>query len=590
MASFHSAPQTNGPLPDLPNEILLLVVQNCSRATLKNVRLASKSLAQMADPYLWRKVVLVPNEHCILGFIKALKRSKVTQLITKVKYDARFGSFFGHIKKYGSNAARPPMSDEEKARAEALLDRAAQGRFQPYEDMAIEVAMLTRALKLLPNLRDVRVRDCDDGTRIAFAKIPYFYQHICKSIKVDPEIVNFKLMAGGSGRSFSKGILTAAYSAGCRLQGFKMTNLDGRALFGVVPMKSSAAHQQLRIFQAMMENLRFLDLSFRNDTLMTTANHVDAVQALLKSAKKLRTLRLRLTDCSVTHHQYADDELLSDLGGLLETPTGSWISRPLLPRLEALMIEACICHDEDLMHFLKIHASTLRRLELSNITLLGSEDRRECWVKLIKNIKTDLKLTSVSFSGWFSNGGRQQWFVAKDSVCVDRLKARVERYVVDNRIRECPLEPIAIKPNQSDVAKPANGEEYEGDMTWAMVYSNRLGDEMDWTLTEPSFSISSAGGSEVSSASGDTNSPINQGTAHWEDPEEPIKVLGNADNAIDVDMVFNFSTINKTKPKPPTVHHPFPSSLSTSSSTMYHPKSISIPGKLTSASTSTSKW
>ena len=142
------------------------------------------------------------------------------------------------------------------------------------------------------------------------------------------------------------------------------------------------------------------------------------------------------------------------------------------------------------MHFLKLHSSSLRRLELSNITLLGGEDRRECWVRLIKHLKTELKLASISFSGWFSNGGRQQWSVAKDTVGVERLKARVENYVVDRRSRDCPLEPVAIRPNEGDVEKPANGEEFEGDLTWTMVYS-RSADHVDWQPTEPSFGINS---------------------------------------------------------------------------------------------------
>lgn len=580
---------TNNRLPELPNEILLNIIQQCPRATLKNVRLASKTLAQMADPYLWRKVVLVPNEHCILGFVKALKRSKVTRLITKLAYDARLCSFFLHIKQYRQIPPCPPQSEEEKVRAEVMLDRTAQGRFQPYEDMAIEVAMLSKALKLLPNLREIRVREYEDRNNTAFNKVPYFYQHICRDLKINPDDVNFKVMTGGSsGRSYTKGILTAAYATSSRLQTFKMTSVDGRALFGVVPMKSSAAQQQLRIFQAMMEDLRFLDLSFRNDTLMTTANHIEAAQALLKSAQKVKTLRLRLTDCSVTRSQYADDELLSDLSGLVETPTGSWISRPLLPRLEALTIDACICHDEDLLHFLKIHATTLRRLELANITLLGGDDRRECWVKLIKAIKRDLKLTSISFSGWFSNGGRQQWFVAKDSVCASRLKARVERYVVDNQIQECPLEPIAIKSNQGDVGKPADGEEYEGDMTWAMVYSSRHGDQAGWTLAEPSFSVSSVQSSHSSSASGASSSPIPQDTTHWGILEEPMVVSESTDDIIDVAVGWDFSHGTTAKSKQPIqpLYHLY-SGTSTWTSSPHNPTWFTLTSNSAGTTTST---
>ncbi|OAP58420.1 hypothetical protein AYL99_07510 [Fonsecaea erecta] len=495
-------------VPDLPNEIFLLIIQRCPRATLKQLRLVSKNLAHMVDPYLWRKVVLVPNDHSILGLYSALQGSKVPRHITSLTYDGRFGSFFHCIKGIPSDRTRP-ISKEERRKVMAFLDRTGLENFKPYEEAAIEVAVLSRALRILPNLQVVRVKEHEDGSPIAAAKVPYFYLRFCKRLRVDPETVNWSSMAGTSGRSYTKGFLTAAFSAGCHLHTFKAKNIDGRSMFGVVPIKAPAGFQQIRICRAVTENLRALELSFRNDTLMATANHIELIRALFAGAPNMKTLKLRLTDCSASHHQYTEDDLVSDFCGLLESSAGTWSSAPLVPRLETLIVDACICHDEDFLHFLKIHAATLRRLELSNVTLIGGEDRRECWVRLIKHLKTDLKLTSVSFSGWFSNGGRQQWFVAKDIGSTDRLKAKVEAYVTDPRIRECPLESLAIKPNQGDVEQPANGEEFEGDLTWTMIYSNQTEDQMDWQLLQPSFGVSSNEVSPPPSASGDVG-PIEE--------------------------------------------------------------------------------
>ncbi|EXJ72672.1 uncharacterized protein A1O5_03818 [Cladophialophora psammophila CBS 110553] len=493
-------------VPDLPNEIFLLIIQRCPRPILKQLRLVCKNLAQMAEPYLWNRVVLVPNDHCILGLYRALRHSKVTRHIVELTYDGRFGSFFQRIRGIPPDPALPyPIEVQHKTVAQ--VDRACSGHFKPYEDLAIEVAILSRTLRILPNLRAVRVRDYEDEATMAAAErscnptaaaeVPSFYVKICNRLRIDPETVEWGAMAGSSGRSYTKGFLTAAFSASCRLLSFEADNIDGRAMFGVAPNKSPAALQQLRICRAVTEDLLTLELSFRNDTLITGAHHLEAIRSLLEGAPRIRTLKLRLTDCSGNRYEYADDDLTSDLCGLLETPAGTWTSVPLLPRLETLILDACVCHDEDLIHFLKIHAATLRRLQLSNVTLLGDEDRRECWVRLIKHLKKDLKLTSVSFSGWLSNGGRQQWFVTKDTVGIDRLKAKVEAYVVDRHIRECPLESIAIQPNQGDVEQPANGEEFEGDLTWTMVYSNLSEDQIDWHPTQPSFGIHS---NEVSHA------------------------------------------------------------------------------------------
>ncbi|KAJ9608341.1 hypothetical protein H2200_007329 [Cladophialophora chaetospira] len=527
MTSDNLIPPSSQPamraLPELPNEILLLIIRTCSGTTLKQLRLTSKLFAQMSEPYLWRKLVLVPNDHCILAFIKALKRSKVLRHVTKLTYDGRFGLFFNKIKDipYDISLHYPPA---ERTKDLASLDRTLQGHFKPYEDMAIEVACLSKALRLLPNLKEVCVREYeDDSSRVVASphelKVPSFYLNSCKKLRVDPVTVPWNALSGPIGRSYTKGFLTAFFSTDYRLQKLKAKSMDAKAMFGVVPTKSAAAFQQMGIFKNIMDGLRELELSFRNDTLVNTANHVEAVAQLLKAAKKLKKLTLKLTDFSTSRYHYSDEELTSDFSPLVETSNGTWLSRPLVQKLETLVLSACTCHDEELIHFLRLHSASLRRLELSNITLLGGEDRRECWVRLIKRLKTELKLASISFSGWFSNGGRQQWSVAKDTVGNERLKAKVENYVVDRRIRDCPLEAVAIKPNEGDVEKPANGEEFEGDLTWTMVYSNRYADG-DWEPAVPSFGIHSGPISSHSSDAGDFTPPPGQSEADsWEELE-----------------------------------------------------------------------
>ncbi len=294
-------------------------------------------------------------------------------------------------------------------------------------------------------------------------------------------------------------------------------------------MKTPAAYQQVNIFNNIIGSLRELEFSFRSDSLNGAANHFEAVAQLLKAAKRLKKLKLSLTDSSTNRLHYSDEETMSDFGGLVETSNGTWLCRPLVPKLEALTIDACTCHDEELLHFLKLHCASLRRLELSNITLLGGEDRRECLVRLIKHLKTELRLESISFSGWFSNGGRQHWSVAKETIGSERLKARVENYVVDRRVRICPLERVAIKPNEGDVEKATNGEEIEGDLTWTMVYSNRY--DVDWQPEVPSFGVHSNAISSHSSEAGDLTPPPGQSEADsWEDLED-VQSYAYADDA-----------------------------------------------------------
>lgn len=473
-------------LPELPNEILFMIIQNCSRPTLKNVRLASKSLAEMSTPKLWRKIVLVPNAECVVPFANTLQGSKAALHVRKVVYDARWAGLYYYITSRPEQRAH--LFDEEKVRADDVLNRTMQGRFQSYDEMSLEVAMLTKALVCLPNLRQVEIRESDDTAPPRAASMPRFYQKLCRAVNIDLGKVDISITRGISDRSHTKGFLLAAFSAGMRLESLKASALDGRTLLGDGPVRTSVGHQQFSLYRMAMAHLQVLHLAFKNNTLSATAMHLRSVLSLLKSAKNVKELKLRLTDCSVTRYEYQEDDLLSDLSPLLETETGGWTTQPILPHLESLSIKACICHDEDLMHFLKIHSASLRTLELSNISLLGSSDHRECWVRLIKRLQTELKLKSMLFSGWFSNGGRQQWFVAKDTAGPGRLKSRVQKFVVDQSIRECPLETAAIEPTQGDVARPANGQEYHGDLTWAMVYAvNEHGGFGDLQPTAPVF-------------------------------------------------------------------------------------------------------
>lgn len=110
-------------------------------------------------------MVLAPNDRSILAFVKALKHSKVPRHITKLTYDGRFGSLFSVIRRIPPDLNLPyPL--EERAKVMAWLDHARSGHFRPYEDMTVEVACLAKVLHLLPNLKKVCIRECEDGSAI----------------------------------------------------------------------------------------------------------------------------------------------------------------------------------------------------------------------------------------------------------------------------------------------------------------------------------------------------------------------------------------------------------------------------------------
>jgi hypothetical protein len=470
-------------IPELPNEILLLIVGSCPGSTLKTLRRCNRNLNQLIEPVLWRKVVLIPNDHSVLGLTRALKRTKNLRHVKELTYDGRFGNFLQDIKNVAPDAA---LSEIPESRPEELakLSRIQLGAL---DDASVEVACLGKALRQLPNVKRVCIREPGEIGTIAVADVPFFYLKICSNLGVNPDSVSWSTMhrrtssRGAVQRSYTKGFLMAAYMTECKFHSIKAKNIDATNMFGHLstkPLTDGSFTQRLGMYKNVIDSVRQLELSFRNEILTSSphvpnaVNYIDAIQHMLKAGKRVRKLRLKLSDLSKCRGYYADEDLVSDFTGILESVNGTWSPKSFMPHLHTLVIDACVCRVEDLMHFLKIHSRTLRQLELSNVTLLSGDSGRECWVRLIKHLKSALRLTSVSFSGWLSNGGRQQWSVAKETIDNQRLKARVERYVVERQVRQCPLDAVAIKPYQQDVEKPADGTEIEGDLTWTMVYSH----------------------------------------------------------------------------------------------------------------------
>jgi hypothetical protein len=474
MGSSHSCAYSSptGRVPELPNECLLLILQHCPGTTLKNARCASKTFASLAEPLLWRDLRLVPNLDA-LGSIKQLvKHSNIACYVQNLIYDTSWehviDEFRSKAEKPNLRAKNSPAPGKERYSCSKVLLHAVRNRIKSGEDAAAEVACLTPLLLALPNLRELTIKESITNFEPT-ANMPFFYRRVCRDAALLPSEIKGSAAVTplGSNASHTRNFLLAAYSTGHKYHYIDLEAVSWHTFFRP-PLDVNQGTQTLdfKVRQILFSGLKQLDISFKGSPSRDAESNLVPLRDLLKSCERLEGLSLSFS--SLVNRRYANDHRsFSFLAPLLWS---SHDNRPLLPRLKDLFLSSLFCTPKDLVQLLVMHSSTLKHVSLSDISLLRNElsDSRGCWVQVMKDMKTLLRLQTVYFSGWLSNGGRQVWNVSQDAAESDRLRPRVIRYLLDDNVQVCPLDHVAVRPDAEDVEKPVHGWS-EGDWTWTMI-------------------------------------------------------------------------------------------------------------------------
>ena len=464
----------SGSAPLLPNECKLLILRQCQGSTLKNARLASKTLARIAEPLLWRNLRIVPNVDCLTAISALLRQSAIACHIHNAIYDASWEFL---IDDFRIKCDKPGVKDKisnvpgsEGVSCCKILRKSIQAQIKSGDDGAAEVVYLTRLLLALPNLRELTIREASATFEMVHS-VPQYYQKVCKDAELPTSAMR---LAGGFGmldaqHSHTRNFLLAAYSTGRKIETMDLGAVSWHTFFRTPVDPAQPPTHDFRIRQELFRNIKQLDLSFRGSPSRDLAANLKPLRELLKSCETLENLYLSFTNL-INRRYSTDHRSFSYLSPLLGDPR---TMRPLMPRLRELYLNSAFCTQQDLVHFLAMHTSNLRHVSLSNISLLRheSKDTRSCWVQVIKGMKSLLRLDTVYFSGWLSNGGRQIWHVSEDASEDDRLRPAVIKYLLDRKVQKCPLDHVAIVADQEDLEKPKHGW-VEGDWTWTMTYAS----------------------------------------------------------------------------------------------------------------------
>ena len=130
-------------LTDLPNEILLQVIEDLPDHDLKNARFISKNVSKLAATLLFRHMILVPFSDCLRSFTTFIKASDLAQHVHTVTYDARWRSAI-RVK---------PGSPTSPYRRHLLGND-----FKRDAEEQNEIVLLSHCLESLPNLYHIIVK------------------------------------------------------------------------------------------------------------------------------------------------------------------------------------------------------------------------------------------------------------------------------------------------------------------------------------------------------------------------------------------------------------------------------------------------
>lgn len=486
-----------------------MIFQRCDAPTLCDVRLASKEFAFISQSPFWHDVRLVPNVDCLTDFLDLLQHSSAGQFVRHLIYDSSWQFISTELRSLSEHPERRkllPTSTGSLENTTSILLRCYEATLDPSTHKGTELLHLRRLLCTLSNVRKITV---DDEYRSiqGHGTLPPYFRQVCRKAGIIAPIRSFDFthfkFHDSSRESHWSNMLMVVKDSEIQCTNFTLQNLRFEGFFSGVQIVSPPEHDYL-MQMVIFKKMKHLDLSFAGSYNPLT--DPARLRDVFKKCYALRDLHLSftpLTDRAYAKNQHANSVLTGLLGR-----DGS--RRPLLAHLRRLCLNQITSTEQELIRFLTLHSSTLRHLEISNGTLVSEPDspRRGCWVAVIKGLKSNLSLETVHFRNWLSNGARQCWYISSEQAYDMRIRPQVEHFITNKSVKDCPLNSAAIKPENDDVLKPANGAEVEGDWTWTMTYAGCKG----WPKKNPMVSGSYMFSNQISL---DTADPTMYDSTFW---------------------------------------------------------------------------
>ncbi|KAF2435886.1 hypothetical protein EJ08DRAFT_293639 [Tothia fuscella] len=410
-------------LTDLPNELLCSIAEHCDFTSLKRLRLQCKPLAACVTPLVFRHVYLIMLEPSLVKLENIAHSPHLRSHIRKLTFEPHMLPAFENITDYeehidlrdtswykghpqpsafGSDIAyREARQKYMEAPRHSLSDFEVQEGFTQFEEYSCFQRLWSLGLSTSPSrftnafnqLYDLKAVEVSDRYRVTSGLPEWAAIH--DRIKISPTYRS----AQTSGAPQCLSILEAVAS---RSEYFptSLTLISDSDMFYShrwledraedLAGDGSIAEQVQPIHMAPKKSfngaLRHLE-EFRFE-VWCQSNYINwapcALVPLLHGAHVLRELDLQF----LNSHYYRNDQATDIFRCLRLTETR-------FPSLQYLRIHGVNTNEEDILHFMKTNADTLRHIRLEKIMLFDNSGR---WERLLFKMPRLLKLTTARFN------------------------------------------------------------------------------------------------------------------------------------------------------------------------------------------------
>ena len=464
-------PTTIARIPDLPNEILHFIIEELPLIDLKNVRLGSKLLAMLAEPRLFRHMILVPYVDCLEGFAQLMQETSLAQHVQSLCYDGR--------RRY-NRCAMPTPPDVARTVNKIL----AENGFWNDEQEGLESMLLVGCLKTLPMLKELLVPDLDMSPAAPnllsdLLILPSYFRRISRDADISFNRSEAQCHPSAKIALLASHFAKSTYTKFCATSLYHIDFLEDTG--------RDAPPKEFRFYNNTFRNLKELSLEFApyHGAQETYANK--NLGSLITIAANVERLTLKVCNRDVNLFTMFESKH-SWLHPIARHPDGKLCTEPTLPRLTHLTLGHMVCQEVELLTLIHNHRYTLKRLELQEMSLVkGSEQASPpCWVRVLKTLRS--YRIPLSLEGKFTNLHRQWWNISKANQPIRQpsLKAQVERWALGKGKDAYPLEKAAVKvgPDNKEIV-PSREEFFRGDSTWSMVRWNHESLEDENSDEEP---------------------------------------------------------------------------------------------------------
>ncbi|KAJ9607249.1 hypothetical protein H2200_008322 [Cladophialophora chaetospira] len=477
-------------IPQLPQEILQLIISFLDGSGLKNARLSSKTFAMMAEPLLFERMVIVPYVDCLEGFQQMMTRNRrIASFVRTVHYDAE--------SRYDDNWEAVTTHDSSALALEKLE------RFcLTAKDEATEVVLLSECLSALPSVTSLSVQEASNERTLDYednllpSRSAYFAR-LLRTASNDFHL-NRSEKLGGFAMQGSRTILLACIASGSKIRNFDASGLNSRNFLrcghadGLEEWSEDNADalafpKELPLFVRMFQLMRNISLDFEDFRTDFPPHHDSDATVLLgkvlASAYQLETLFIHGIGGRSSH-----DHSRSWLSALMrvkpQSPAPGVIrTSSVFPNMRVLHLKYFACQESELIALVRLHKATLQKLQLNTMFLLNDQETPNspaCYVRLLKAIRT-CRIPEVELAGIFiNNAGHQQWQIggwsgtrstAPQTDAKASLQYRVHQWVSGKgEETTCPLENMAVRLDASgQVIVPSADGQNLGDPSWTVL-------------------------------------------------------------------------------------------------------------------------